>query len=154
MVALRAEDLALARRCVDGDREAQRTLFRRQRARVHATLYRVLGSNTHIEDLVQDAFLEIFRSLATFRGEASLSTWIDRCTVRVAFAFLDRKRKTAQLAIVADPAVDASGVDRRVAAREALRHLYRALDQLPAPQRVAFVLHEIEGRARWPRSPT
>src|SRR5262245_38006729 len=92
VAAARADDLRLADRCVSGDRAAQRELFHREKRRVHGILYRVLGSNTDMEDLVQEAFIEVFRSLERFRGEALLSTWIDRITVRVAYAYLSQRR--------------------------------------------------------------
>src|SRR3982074_1379159 len=84
-------DLELARRCCAGERAAQRDLFQRQKRRVHATLYRVLGSNSAMEDLVQEAFLEIFKALPGYRGEALLGTWIDRIAVRVAYAYMGRR---------------------------------------------------------------
>src|SRR5581483_8238996 len=144
---LRADDLALADRCVGGDRAAQRALFQREKRRVHATLYRVLGSNADMEDLVQEAFVEVFRSLKSFRGDAQLSTWIDRITARVAYAYLTRKRaRPARLEAVPEiPAGDASA-EQRALLREAARRLYEVLDRLDAKLRIAFSLHAIDGR--------
>ena len=141
------DDLALADRCVHGDRAAQRSLFAREKRRVHATLYRVLGSNSEMEDLVQEAFIEVFKSLASFRGEAQLSTWIDRITVRVAYAHLTRKRmRPARLEAVPEmPAGDPSA-EQRALMREAARRLYEVLDKLDAKLRIAFSLHVIDGR--------
>jgi RNA polymerase sigma factor (sigma-70 family) len=140
-------DLDLADRCVAGDRGALRELFERERHRVHATLFRLIGSNTHIDDLVQDAFLEIFRSLHTFRGDASLRTWIDRCTVRVAYAHFARKRSRLTWLESAHSveATTASAEDRAIL-REAARRLYTELGRLEPKQRMAFTLHAIEGR--------
>ncbi len=70
----KADDLGLAGRCAAGDRAAQNQLFQDYRLRVHATLYRILGSNRDMEDLVQDAFLQVFQSISSFRGEAKLGT--------------------------------------------------------------------------------
>ena len=105
---------------------AQRDLFQREKRRVHATLYRILGSNADMDDLVQEAFLEIFRALRGFRGEASLGTWIDRITVRVAYAHIARRKAALpSLAVVPDvPAGDASAEERamgREATAPALR---------------------------------
>jgi RNA polymerase sigma-70 factor (ECF subfamily) len=144
---VRVDDVALARRCVVGDRSAQRELFQRERRRVHGTLYRILGSNAEIDDLLQDAFIEIFRSIPTFRGEATLGTWIDRITVRVAFAHLSKRRvDTVHLSLVPEPRGDDLAADERAMTREAARHLYAALDRVPVPQRIAFALHVIDGR--------
>jgi RNA polymerase sigma-70 factor (ECF subfamily) len=139
-------DLALAARCVAGDTHAQRELFDREFGRVHRTLYRVLGSNAHIDDIVQDVFVAIFRSLGQFRGDASLGTWIDRITVRAAFAHLKaRPPRSASLELVEPPSGDVSA-EYRAMLREALRRLYIELDKMDAKLRVAFVLHAIDER--------
>lgn len=141
------DDVDLAARCVAGEKSAQMELFAREKRRVHATLFRVLGSNTYMDDLVQDSFLEVFRSLRGYRGEASLSTWIDRCVVRVAFAHLSKKKKQGpHLELVHEPPANESSAEERSLARDATRQLYRMLDELPAAQRIAFVLHVVEGR--------
>lgn len=140
-------DIELASRCVAGEKSAQMELYAREKRRVHAALFRVLGSNSHMDDLVQDSFMEVFRSLRGYRGEASLSTWIDRCVVRVAFAHLSKKKRQGpHLELVSEPARDESSAEDRSLAREATRQLYRVLDELPAAQRIAFVLHAVEGR--------
>jgi RNA polymerase sigma-70 factor, ECF subfamily len=141
------DELEFAARCVSGDRAALRALFERERHAVHATLFRLVGSNAQIDDLLQDVFLEVFRSLPTFRGEASLRTWIDRCTVRVAFAHFKRKgRRGVHLELMPDLAArDATAEDRAVM-REAARRLYAELDRLEPAQRLAFTLQAIEGR--------
>jgi RNA polymerase sigma-70 factor (ECF subfamily) len=143
---VRSNDLDLAARCVSGDRLAVRELLQRERFRVHATLFRILGSNAHMDDLLQDVFLEVFRSLHTFRGEASLRTWIDRCTVRVAYAQFSRRPPMAQLECVSEIPTAGPTSEERVMLREALRRLYAELDRLHPAQRVAFALHAIEGR--------
>lgn len=143
-----ASDLDLAKRCCAGEATAQRDLFKREKRRVHATLYRVLGNNTpEMDDLVQEAFLEIFRALHSFRGEAALGTWIDRVTVRVAYAHMRRpKSRIVALAVVPDaPSSDPSAEDRAMS-RDALRRLYALLERLEARQRIAWVLHVLEGR--------
>jgi RNA polymerase sigma-70 factor (ECF subfamily) len=114
---------------------------------VHATLYRVLGSNSEMEDLVQEAFLEIFKGLGGFRGEASLGTWIDRVTVRVAYAHIARRKPASvSLSVVSDVRARDATVEERVMSREAARRFYFALDRIEARQRIAYVLHVIEGR--------
>jgi RNA polymerase sigma-70 factor (ECF subfamily) len=144
---VRVDDVALARRCAVGDRAAQRELFQRERRRVHGTLYRILGSNAEIDDLLQDAFIEIFRSIPSFRGEAMLGTWIDRITVRVAYAHLGKRRiDTLHLALVPEPRGDELAADERAMTRQAAAHLYAALDRVPAAQRIAFALHVVDGR--------
>jgi RNA polymerase sigma-70 factor, ECF subfamily len=142
-----SDDVELVRRCLAGDHQGTRELFRREYPRVNATLYRVLGSSRESEDLVQEAFLEVFRSLASWRGDARLSTWIDRIAVRVAIHHLRQRKATpVQLEVVPEPEDDEAPPDRRAQAREGLRRLYRALAELTPEARLALTLHLIDGR--------
>src|ERR1700722_20320359 len=105
VTSARRDDFELARRCVSGDPAAHRELFQRERRRVHVILYRVLGSNGDMEDLLQETFIEVFRSIPGFRGEAALGTWLDRIAVRVAYAHLTRRRvEGVRLSVVPEPA--------------------------------------------------
>jgi RNA polymerase sigma factor (sigma-70 family) len=143
----RRADHVLALRCVDGDREAQRALFAAHKDRVHVILFRILGSNHEMEDLVQDSFFEIFRSLSAYRGDAQLGTWIDRITARVAYRHLSqRKPGRVQFEVVRNVVDDGAPPDARVAARDAARRLYAILDTLEPSHRIAFTLHVIDGR--------
>jgi RNA polymerase sigma-70 factor (ECF subfamily) len=91
--------------------------------------------------------IEVFRTLTAFRGESTLATWIDRVTTRAAWAALERGRRPRPvLAAVPEPVAGDASAERRASAREAARRLYDVLDRLDARQRVAFVLHVIEGR--------
>src|SRR3978361_1404604 len=81
---LYVEDVLLVDRCLTGEPAATRELFRRHKNRVHASLFRVLGSNQDMDDLLQEAFLQVFQSLRGWRAEASLATWVDRVAVRCA----------------------------------------------------------------------
>ena len=138
----------LVDRCLGGEEQAARQLFRQQRGRVQATLYRILGSNRDMEDLLQETFIQVFRSLPRFRGEARLSTWIDRIAVRVAYRYLGRKKPTALTLELHEPADGPRSLpDRRAMAREGVRRFYAALAELSARGRIAFALHEIEGRS-------
>lgn len=140
------EDLELVRRCVAGDRAAQRELFARERQHVHWTLFRIIGHSHHLEDLIQDTFLEIFRSLSSFRGEARLSTWVERCTVRVAYAYFRRKALVPRLEPVHDVQNGAPSAEQRVMHREAARRLYALLDRLEPTQRIAYTLHLLDNK--------
>ncbi len=140
-------DLELAARCVAGEHAAQRLLFERERGRVQAVLFRIVGPGAHLDDLLQDAFVEIFRSLDTFRGEASLSTWVTRCTVRVAYDHFRRKSRVPRLEPVTDLEAALPSAEQRVLHREAARRLYALLDRLKPAQRIAFTLHALDGKA-------
>lgn len=140
------QESELVARCTAGEPAALRALFERERSRVHGLLYRVVGSNTHMDDLLQDAFLEVFRSLRSFRGESSLRTWIDRCVVRVAYRHFGRKARAPSLECVQDLRSDAPSAEERTSMREAVRRLYTELDRLEPRQRMAFTLFAIENR--------
>ena len=140
-------DLDLAQRAANGDRPSQRALFVAQRIGVHRTLYRILGNNRDLEDLVQDAFLEIFRSLHSFRGDSSLARWCQIITTRVAYLAISRRKPpSVDLALVEDELGHDAQPDRVVGARIAAKRLYAALDRLDAKHRVAFALAVIDER--------
>lgn len=142
-----AEEQDLARACAAGDRAAQVRLFRLEVQSVHRLLRRVLGATPTLEDLIQETFIRVFRSLATFRGEAHLGTWIGRIALRVAFDHLRQSRSpAARLEVVPDLASDDPDAERQLMAREGLRRLYRILERLDAKQRIAFTLCAIDGR--------
>lgn len=144
-----SECTELARRATSGDRSAQRELFRQLRGSVHGTLYRVLGSNEYMEDLIQDSFIEIFRSLPHYRGESLLHTWADRIAARVAFHHLKRKKPRrekekamapVQLHVVGSPEDHAHH-------REGLKRLYGLLRRMKAEDHVALALFMVDGRS-------
>lgn len=145
--AARDLDLDLARRAAAGDRTAQRELFGAQRGAVHHALFRILGSNRDLEDLIQDAFFEIFRGLHSFRGDSTLSRWCQTIATRTAYLAIRRRRPaTLDLALVEDRVAGDVDTHRLVALREATRRLYAALDRIDAKQRIAFALAVIDGR--------
>lgn len=143
----RGQDLALAQRAAEGDRAAQRELFHNLKNAVHHTLFRILGANRDIEDLIQDAFLEIFRALPSFRGDSSLSRWAQTIATRTAYLAIERRKPASvDLDLVEDEIVDRDPDAHRVAqARQAARRLYAALDRIDAKQRIAFALAVIDG---------
>lgn len=145
------EDVVLVDRCLEGEEAAARELFRKHKARVHACLFRVLGGNRDMDDLLQDVFIQVFQSLKGWRAEASLATWIDRIAVRVAWRYLSQRKATPPTLELVEDAVPIALVNpalgaRKAMAREGVRRLYAAMDRLPPAARVAFALHEIEGR--------
>jgi RNA polymerase sigma-70 factor (ECF subfamily) len=142
-----ADDGELVAACIGGDRQAQRTLFRREYARVHATVFRILGSSRDVDDLVQETFIAAFRALPAFRGDARLSTWIDRIAVRGVFHHLRTKKATSAIPLDTLGDLDSGGrVDDQAYARDGLRRLYAALAKLTPEARTAYALYAIDGR--------
>jgi RNA polymerase sigma-70 factor (ECF subfamily) len=152
-VALYVEDVLLVDRCLTGEPAATRELFRRHRHRVHASLFRVLGSNRDMDDLLQESFLQVFQSLRGWRAEASLATWIDRVAVRCAYRYLSQRgRRVETTPLHDDEAValrcsDDGPGERRQLARDGVARLYAALEELAPAARLAFTLHELDGRS-------
>ncbi len=145
--AVQPEDLSqLAARCARGDRGAQRELFLRTRAVVHRTLYRILGSNRDVEDLLQETFLIMFRSIDRFEGRSSVSTWCCGIAVNVAYNHLRaaRRRQHEPEVDVVDPVADPG---RQLAEHDAVQRLYQALAAIDPEQRVAFTLSVIDGQS-------
>ncbi|HEY0194005.1 MAG TPA: RNA polymerase sigma factor [Kofleriaceae bacterium] len=151
--ALYVEDVLLVDRCLTGEPAATRELFRRHKHRVHASLFRVLGSNRDMDDLLQDAFLQVFQSLRGWRAEASLATWIDRVAVRCAYRYLSQRGRRITTELLEDDGVielasysHGNGA-RRQLARDGVARLYAVLDELSPAARLAFTLHELDGRS-------
>lgn len=146
--AVRDHDRDLARRAASGDREAQRELFLAQRRSVHHALYRILGHNRELEDLVQDAFFAIFRALPSYRGDSTLSRWCQTIAMRVAFLAISRRKpQSVELSLVEDILDDGVDARRQLQVREATRRLYATLDRIDPKQRIAFALTVIDGRS-------
>ena len=144
----RAQELALVERCRQGDLAAFETIYRAHSGRLYSVACRMLGNAADAEDLLQDIFLAAHRKLDSFRGDSALGTWLYRLATNLCLDYLrSRAAKSGQLtgALDDEPTLDDAG-SRRLAERTVDRmDLERALEQLPAGCRTAFVLHDIEG---------
>jgi len=138
---------ALVDRARRRDPEAFRALFQAHVAAVHRVVRRMVGASPDVDDLVQTAFFEAFRSLPDFRGDALFSTWLTRITVRVTMRAARRGRAAPVSPIdeLGEPASTAPGPERVAAAREALVLVESLLGELRPKRRAAFVLHVLEG---------
>ena len=126
-------------------------LYRRHSSRLYSVAYRMTGSAADAEDLLQDIFLQVYRRIDSFRGEAALGTWLHRLAVNATLDFLRSKQGRRQQATdslddldAVEPAAHASW--RPDAALNRLE-LERAVAQLPPSYRQAFLLHDVEGLA-------
>lgn len=137
--------VAIAARCASGDRSAQRELFLRTRGSVHRTLYRILGNNNDVEDLLQETYLMVFRGIDRFEGRSSPTTWCCGIAVHVAYNHLRAARRRRYEPEV-DPVDPGADVARLSEQREAARRLYAALEQIDVDHRIAFSLVIIDGQ--------
>jgi RNA polymerase sigma-70 factor (ECF subfamily) len=140
------DDATLIAACIRGEASAQRTLFKREYQRVFRTVARLMGSNRDVDDLVQETFVSVFRALGSFRGDAKLSTWIDRIAVRAVFHHLRAKKRTVSLDAVGELEDSAALVEDKAHAREGLRRLYSVLAEMTPDARAAYALYAIDGR--------
>ena len=139
----------LVARCQAGEREAQDELYRTHRRLVAGNLYRVLGSPSELEDLVQEVFVIAFRGIARFRGESRLTTWLYRIAVNGALNRL-RDGKAQRKAPLEDalPEVEREAAEREREPRaltalvgaEAGAKLRAAVARLPEKQRLVLEL--------------
>jgi RNA polymerase sigma-70 factor (ECF subfamily) len=140
-----SDQRALVRLAGQGDMLAFRKLYDLYVRRVTCQVGRLLGPGGDVEDVVQEVFVQVHRSLANFREESAFSTWLYRVTWNVAVSHLRRKAPpTVDLPALIQFACERDQWDT-LQAREQLRTLYAALDDLPADYREAFILFEIEG---------
>src|SRR5215471_5543795 len=139
---------SLVTRCREGDRDAFRELFQAHRHDVARLVFRMTGSPSDVEDLVQEVFLQVHRSIGDFRGDARLSTWLYRLTVNVVLMHRRAAKSRPQLVgeAAASPPKDQRLLpDEQVARRRRMAAFYRVVDRLSEKKRTVFVLHEIDG---------
>lgn len=137
-----AQDRALLDAHLRGDPQAFDALVRRHHQRMWAVALRTLRDPEEAADAVQDACLSAFRSAATYRGDARVTTWLHRIVVN---ACLDRARRRAVRPTVPLPEQPPADPRDRLAERETGLDVEKALATLPDEQRVALVLVELEG---------
>jgi len=138
-LALRERDLL--ERAKAGDLEAFAEFMRSFERRVRALLYRLLDDARDVDEAVQDTFVQAWRNLERFRGEAEPYTWLYRIAVNE--ALMSRRRKTLPTAELQETIV----ADREdaFAAADARAFLIERLRALPVEYRVAVVLRDVEG---------
>jgi len=140
----------LVERCKAGDSLAFREMFRSHRADVARLVLRMTGRPADLEDLVQDVFLQVYRSIKDFRGQSRFSTWLYRLTVNV--VLMHRRAARSRPVLQAAPD-DSFGADVRdlpddqLARARRIAAFYRLLDRMSDKKRAVFVLHELEGLA-------
>ena len=141
------------RRAQTGDSTAFEFLYQLHSRRVYALCLRMVGNPADAEDLLQEAFLQLFRKIGTFRGESAFSTWLHRMTVNVVLMRLRKKSlPTDSLEETLEPDAENTGPKRDVGAPD-LRlsgavdrvNLERSIEKLPPGYRTVFVLHDVQG---------
>ena len=138
-------------RAKQGDAEAFEVLYHLHKRRVYSLCLRMTTNTAEAEDLTQEAFLQLFRKIGTFRGESAFSTWLHRMAVNVVLMRLRKKglplvpleetfeadEETPKKELGAQDAALTGSIDRL--------QLQRSIEALPPGYRTIFVLHDVEG---------
>ena len=147
-----APDSDLIKRAQHGDSDAFTALFHAYRARIYSVCLRMTTSPAEAEDRTQDAFLQVFRKITTFRGESAFSTWLHRIAVNA--VLMDFRKKSLNQVSLDEPYKNSDranivreyGVkDNRLAGCVDRVALARVIKELPRGYRTIFLLHEVEG---------
>ncbi|MFQ5663110.1 MAG: RNA polymerase sigma factor [Terriglobia bacterium] len=141
------------RRAQRGDAEAFERLYQLHKSRVYSLCLRMLGNPAGAEDMAQEAFLQLFRKIHTFRGESAFSTWLHRLVVNVVLMHLRRKSlPQVSLEESTESESPGEGLRRELGADDPALvgsldrvALEDAIQQLPEGYRLIFVLHDVEG---------
>lgn len=138
------------------DPGAIRVLVQRNNLRLYRTARAVVGDDAEAEDVVQETFLRAFTRLDSFRGDSAFTTWLTRIALNEAYGRLRRRKadcetgnlpgdRTAETrSVIMFPKAPLPGPEADVARRQLGTLIERAVDELPEPFRVVFVLREVE----------
>ncbi|HKZ40820.1 MAG TPA: RNA polymerase sigma factor [Candidatus Hodarchaeales archaeon] len=138
--------------CLGGDPKAFESLYAMHKRRIYSLCLRMVNNAAEAEDLTQEAFMQLFRKLSTFRGEAAFSTWFHRLTVNIVLMHL-RKKGVDEISLDQEPAEDEQDLPKKEYGGEDLHlagsvdrvALEKAIADLPKGYRTILVLHDIEG---------
>jgi RNA polymerase sigma-70 factor (ECF subfamily) len=144
-------DMELVRRAQEGDPDAFASLFNAHKTKIYSLCLRMTSNTAEAEDLTQDAFLQAFRKLATFRGDSALSTWLYRVAVNT--VLMHMRKKGLRPVSLDQPIEQPDGsvkreqgrLDDRLSGSVDRIALTRAMKELPTGYRTIFVLHEVKG---------
>jgi RNA polymerase sigma-70 factor (ECF subfamily) len=145
-------DSQLVERCLSGDEGAWEELVKTHTRRVYAICFRFVARENEAQDLTQDVFLRVFKTLGSFRaGEGSFAVWLTRLTRNL---LIDHYRRTKldratdsiedQLPVLEERTAQHSRTDGLLASREASEFLQAALQKLSPELREAVILRDLE----------
>jgi RNA polymerase sigma-70 factor (ECF subfamily) len=145
-------DAEILARAQAGDHHAFAHLYSLHKRRIYSLCLRMVGNVAEAEDLTQEAFLQLHRKIATFRGDSAFSTWLHRLSINVVLMHLRKKGlPLMSLDEAMEPSYD-DGPGRSFGAPDLSLTgsidrlaLERAVAALPAGYRLIFVLHDVEG---------
>jgi len=127
-----------------GDGAAERALYEAHVDRVYRLAYRLTGDDDLARDYTQETFIRAFERLASFRGEAALSTWLHSIATSVVLNGLRKVKRFRGRETDLERADGVTGA-RRSAEPDLKDRLHHAIDELPERYRLVFVMHDVEG---------
>jgi RNA polymerase sigma-70 factor, ECF subfamily len=138
-------------RAKQGDAGAFEALYNLHRRRVYSLCLRMTANTAAAEDLTQEAFLQLFRKIGTFRGESAFSTWLHRMAVNV--VLMQLRKKGLNVVPLEDtmegeeelPKKEPGAEDVRLAGSIDRLQLEHAISELPPGYRMIFLLHDVQG---------
>lgn len=145
-------ECGLIQRAQSGDEQAFAELFQLHKKRVYSVCLLMTKDIAEAEDLTQEAFLQVFRTIGTFRGESAFSTWLYRIAVNTVLMKL-RRQKSKMAFSLSEPVSpespnlshDLGEKDPRLSGTIDRIALIRAIESLPGGCRTVFILHEVQG---------
>jgi RNA polymerase sigma-70 factor, ECF subfamily len=143
-----ASDHALARQAAEGDMTSFEELYARHNRRVYSLCLRMTGNTSEAEDLTQEAFIQLYRKIGSFRGESAFTTWLHRLTVNQVLMYFRKKgvrnEQTTDDGEVPVQIVQGTADPARMPVIDRIA-LDRAIAKLPPGYRTVFILHDVEG---------
>ena len=140
---------------INGDQSAYKLLVEQYGQKIYNNVLGFLQNNEDAEEVTQDVFTEVFRSIHQFRGSSLLSTWIYRIAVTKSLEFLRKKNRKKRIAIFQHVFIHAQtssliepvnfyhpGI--QLQNKELAAILFSAIDKLPENQKTAFILHKLD----------
>jgi RNA polymerase sigma factor (sigma-70 family) len=150
------DELDLIERLKRGEESAFRSLVEQYQDLVYNTALGIVQNESDAEDVAQEVFIQVFRSIGTFKSEAKLSTWIYRITTTRALDLLRARKSKKRFGLLkrlweteedspVENIQDFNHPGVSLERKEEAAQLMHAITQLPENQKVAFVLHKLEG---------
>ena len=153
---MRNGDQALIRAVLDGDKDAYGVLVERHGGSMFRVAFRITESEPDAQEVVQEAFLRGYRSLADFDARADFRTWIYRIAVNCALQVLQKRKSEAAVPITEEFDEEQSGIqlsdggagpERLLLDKEIEHRRHAAMEKMTEDEQLAFVLRHLEGRS-------
>jgi RNA polymerase sigma-70 factor (ECF subfamily) len=140
------DDAALVNAIIAGRSDAAAALYERYVDTIQRLVFRLLGPDTELEDVVHDVFLRALESVGRLRDPSALRPWLFGIAIRVVRIRIQRRMRQRWLKVMPPENVpEVPSVPFEMGLGEAVRDVYGILQQLPAEERIALVLHRVEG---------